>query len=218
MKIRFIGHSCFLVTAGDGIRIITDPYEPGCYGGALKYRPIVDEADIALVSHSHPDHCAADKVPGKPRVIDREGAASFGPVEVLGVQVWHDASGGSERGKNIIFRVRADGLSLCHMGDVGHRLEAATAARLLPVDVLFLPVGGHFTADSDSLDDIIRALEPRLIIPMHFKTPGVDFPIAPVENFLEGRKGAMRPGSSEATLAAGDIPRGILVLEPANLP
>ncbi len=218
MKIKFIGHSCFLITTGDGTRIITDPYEAGCYDGAMKYRPIEDQAEIVLVSHDHPDHCASAEVPGNPRVVDEPGRMSFGAAEISGVQVWHDTSGGAERGRNIIFVIRADGLAVCHMGDIGHSLDRATAQKILPVDVLLLPVGGYFTADEKTVDQIIGVLDPRLVIPMHFKTAGCDFPIAPVDDFLKGRQGVARSGSSQVSLKAGEIPEGILVLEPANLP
>jgi len=218
MKIKFIGHSCFLITTGDGTRILTDPYEAGCYDGAMKYRSIEDPADIVLVSHDHPDHSASSEVPGEPRVVDHPGQTSFGDIEVLGVPVWHDTSGGAERGSNIVFRVRVDGLTICHLGDIGHSLDRATAGKILPVDVLLVPVGGYFTADKKAVDDLISVLGPRLVIPMHFKTAGCDFPIASVEDFLEGGKEVTRPGSSQISLTPGGIPQGILVLEPANLP
>ena len=218
MKIKFIGHSCFLITTGDGTRVITDPYEPACYDGALKYRPIEDPADVVLVSHQHPDHCGSAGVPGSPRVVDRAGRVAVGDVEVAGVPVWHDTSGGAERGSNIVFRIQADGLAVCHLGDVGHPLDEETAGKIRPVDVLLLPVGGHFTADEKAVDDILGVLNPTLAIPMHYKTAGCDFPIAPVESFLRGREGVSRPGASEVALKAGEVSGGILVLEPANLP
>jgi len=218
MKIKYIGHACFLVLTADGMRILTDPYEPDCYDRALKYRPIREEADIVLVSHGHPDHSGAAYVPGKPVVIDRPGFSSVGSVEFSGIQVWHDASGGAERGENIIFRIAADDLVVCHLGDVGHGLDSGTGRKLRPVDVLLIPVGGYFTADEKAVDDIIADLDPALVIPMHYKTAGCDFPIAPVGDFLKGRGNVSRPGSSEISLKAGDVPRGILVLEPANLP
>ena len=207
-----------LVLTQDGTRILTDPYEPDCYDGALKYRPIRDEADIVLVSHGHPDHSGAPYVPGEPALIDRPGLSSIGSVDISGIQVWHDTSGGAERGENIIFRIAADGLAVCHLGDVGHGLDSGTARKLCPVDVLLVPVGGYFTADEKAVDDIIGDLDPALVIPMHYKTAGCDFPIAPVEDFLKGREDVARPGSSEFSLKAGDVPGGILVLEPANLP
>ncbi len=218
MKIKFIGHSCFLVTTGDGIRILTDPYEPGSYDGAVKYRPVDDEADVVLVSHGHTDHNYTAGVPGNPRVVDRPGETTAGTITILGVPCWHDSSHGSKRGGNIIFKVEADGLSFCHLGDLGHTLDTEAVEKLLPVDVLFLPVGGYFTLGSDDVDAVISSVDPKVVIPMHYKTSGVDFSIAPVDIFLAGRKGVRRPGTSEVDLTAGDVTAGILVLEPANLP
>ncbi|MFV2081994.1 MAG: MBL fold metallo-hydrolase, partial [bacterium] len=130
----------------------------------------------------------------------------------------HDTSKGSERGSNIIFKAVIDGISVCHLGDLGHIISEETAGRIKPVDVLFMPVGGFFTIGKEESDSIIQALEPDLVIPMHFKTAGVDFPIAPVDDFLEGRQNVTRDGSSEAELTGDGLPAGILVLDPAAVP
>ena len=218
MKIKYIGHSCFLITTDSGTRIITDPYEPGCFDGAMKYKPVGESADIVLVSHGHADHCHVQSVGGNPRVVDEAGACSVNGVDILGVATYHDTSGGSERGHNIIFRFEADGLALCHLGDIGHTLDDATAHQLRPLDVLMLPVGGFFTIGSDDADTIIDLLMPRLVIPMHFKTEGVEFPIAPVNDFLSGRAEVLWEGGSEVEFTAANLPEGVMVLDPANLP
>lgn len=218
MKIKYIAHSTFLITTEDGTRIITDPYEPGSYDGAVKYRPIQEEADIVLVSHGHPDHNHTESVSGDFKVVNQPGEADIGAVKLLGVPTYHDTSEGSERGENIIFRIEADGLSVCHLGDLGHLLGEGIANDLKPVDILFLLVGGFFAVGPDESDALIGALEPKLVIPMHFKTDGADFPIAPVDDFLAGREGVQRPGVSAVEFSAADLPKGIMVLEPANLP
>jgi L-ascorbate metabolism protein UlaG (beta-lactamase superfamily) len=218
MKIKYIGHSCFLVVTDGGTRIITDPYEPGSYDGAVKYRPVGEEADIVLVSHGHPDHNHIASVAGNPRVVEEAGANTIDGIHILGVSTYHDTSEGSERGGNIIFRFEADGLALCHLGDVGHTLDDATAHQLRPVDILMLPVGGVFAIGSKEADALIDSLMPGLVIPMHFKTDGVDFPIAPVEDFLSGRTEVLWEGGSEVEVTAGKLPEGVLVLNPAKLP
>ncbi|MDF1536177.1 MAG: MBL fold metallo-hydrolase [bacterium] len=218
MKIKYLGHSSFLLTTGDGTRIVTDPYEPGSYDGAVKYRPIKEEADVVLISHGHPDHNYSAGVPGSFTVLDKPGENTVSGVNILGVPAFHDSSRGSERGEVVIFRIEADGLSVCHLGDLGHTLDGGTVDSLMPVDILLVPVGGFFTVGGEEIDAIIDALEPKLVIPMHFKTDGVDFPIAPVENFLSGRKDVTWEGASEVDVSASALPEGVLVLNPANLP
>ena len=218
MKIKYIGHSCFLVTTDDGTRIITDPYEAGSYDGAVKYRPVGEEADIVLVSHGHPDHNHTPSVAGSPQVVEEAGAASVDGIDILGISTYHDTSEGAERGNNIIFRFEADGLALCHLGDIGHTLDDATAHQLRPVDILMMPVGGFYTIGRDEADSLIDSLMPVLVIPMHFKTTGGDFPIAPVDDFLSGRKEVLWEGESEVEVTAGNLPEGVMVLNPANLP
>jgi len=218
MKIKYIGHSCFLVTTEGGTRIITDPYEPGSYDGAVKYRPVGEEADIVLVSHGHPDHNHTASVSGSPSVVDEAGANTIDGINILGVSTYHDTSEGSERGGNIIFRFEADGMTICHLGDIGHILDDATAHQLRPVNILMLPVGGFYAVGSEEADSLIDSLMPGLVIPMHYKTEGVDFPIAPVEDFLSGRKDVLWEGGSEVELTAGKLPEGVMVLNPANLP
>lgn len=218
MKIKYVAHSCFLVTTDNGTRIITDPYEPGCFDGAMKYQPVGEDAEIVLVSHGHADHCHVQSVGGNPRVVDEAGTCTVNGIDILGVSTDHDTSGGSERGNNIIFRLEADGLVLCHLGDLGHTVDEATVRKLKPVDILMTPVGGFFTIGTQEADAVIDSLKPTLVIPMHFKTEGVDFPIAPVDDFLSGREEVLWQGGSEVEITAGNLPEGVMVLEPANMP
>jgi L-ascorbate metabolism protein UlaG (beta-lactamase superfamily) len=218
MKIKYIGHACFLLETSGGTRIITDPYEPGSFDGAVKYKPVGEGADIVLVSHGHADHNYTASVSGNPRIVEQAGSYNIEGISILGVSTYHDMSGGSERGTNIIFRMMTDGIAVCHMGDIGHTLDEATARQLRPVDILMMPVGGFFTVGSDEADSLINSLTPGLVIPMHFKTEGVDFPIAPVDEFLSGRKEVLWEEGSEVEVTAGNLPEGVMVLNPANLP
>lgn len=218
MKIKYIGHSCFLFISKNGTRILTDPYEHGAYDGAVKYEPVEEEAEIVLVSHDHPDHNCTGDIRGEPEIISAIGNRLVEDIEISGVSAFHDTSKGSERGSNIVFRFVVDDISVCHLGDLGHTLEDSAAAQLKPVDVLLMPVGGFFTIGSGESDAIIGALAPSLVIPMHYKTEGVDFPIAPVDEFLEGRKNIAPAGSSEVEFTKKSLPLGILVLEPAAVP
>lgn len=131
---------------------------------------------------------------------------------------FHDTSKGSERGSNIIFKLDIDGISVCHLGDLGHTIDEETTAKIRPVDILLMPVGGFFTVGKAESDSIIQSLDPTLVIPMHFKTEGVDFLIAPVDDFLEGRQNVTMAGTSEVEISADNLPTGIMVLDPASVP
>lgn len=218
MRIKYLGHSCFLITSDKGVRIVTDPYLHGAYDGAVKYCAVKEAADIVTISHDHPDHCAGDTVPGIPSIFREKGEQKVKGVTFHGFSTYHDTSKGSERGQNVAFRLEVDGVKILHLGDLGHALDAKAASEMKPVDVLLMPVGGFFTMGAEDLDAVISSLAPILVIPMHYKTPGVDFPIAPVEDFLKGRKGVRREEGSEVEISAGRVPGGIIVLTPANLP
>ena len=216
MTIKFLGHATFLITSEDGVRIITDPYEPGGYGGTFRYRPITDEADIVTVSHDHADHNYVAGVPGNP-VIVRESAEVSG-ISFRAIDSYHDDARGTERGPNRIFCFEVDGIRVCHLGDLGEPLSAEQQAAIGTVDVALIPVGGHFTIDAQGATQAIDQLQPAVVIPMHYKTPKVDLPIGPVDNFLAGKQNVEDSGASQITVCADELGEGpqIIVLKAAN--
>jgi len=187
MKIKFLGHAAFLITSDKGVKIITDPYKPGCYGGGIKYNPITEEADIVTISHEHDDHNET-KIKGNPTFVRETGKKEVKGITIDGTEVFHDKSNGKERGKDIIFNILIDGINVVHMGDVGHIISKSDKDKIGNVDVLLIPVGGYFTIDAKDADNIINLLKPKVIIPMHFKTAKCDFPIAPVEDFIKNKE------------------------------
>ena len=207
MRITYYGHSCFLVEAQDKTRVILDPYLHGSYGGAVMYGPVDEPADAVLASHEHEDHSATGAIPGKPLVFLHPVSEYVGSVQITGVAVAHDDAEGKERGKNTISVLDDGDLRLAHLGDLGHVLDAATLQKIGPVDVALVPVGGHFTIDYKAAAAVVEALAPRIVIPMHYKTAKIDFPIAPVDAFLGTQKIVQHhPGSTlevtKATLPA----------------
>lgn len=185
MKITWLGHSAFLVEARDGTRIITDPFEAGSYGGAIGYPPIRDRADIVTVSHDHADHNAESCVAGKPEVMRRAEERTVKGVTIRGVPSYHDASGGHERGRNIIFVLTVDGVRIAHLGDLGHVLSREDAEVLGPIDVLLLPVGGTYTIGPEEAKKVVERIGAMVVIPMHYKTDALGFAIEPVDAFLK---------------------------------
>lgn len=217
MKIRFLGHAAFLITASDGTAIVTDPYEPDAFGGAIGHGPVTDRADIVVVSHDHADHNDARGVPGSPQVINSAGSHTVKGIAITGVATHHDTSGGSQRGDNIVFVMTVDGMRVCHMGDLGHPLTQEQAQAVGDVDVLLVPVGGTFTVDATGVSAVVQALDPKIVIPMHFKTPKVNLPLAPVDVFLAGQANVRRVGGSEVEITRDALPaqREVIVLDPA---
>ncbi len=217
MKIEWIGHSCFLVTAASGRQLVTDPYDISAYPDQLFYQPVSATADVVTLSHAHGDHGNAAAVSGDPVVITTPGVHEVEGFTIRGVPTFHDGEQGSSRGENVVFVIGVDGLSLCHLGDLGHELQPEQVREIGPVDVLLLPVGGTFTIDAAAAGRVQRQLEAAVTIPMHFRNRQCSFPIDGVDVFLEGKDGVERPGTSFVELTQENFPAGpkIIVLEPA---
>ena len=159
-----MGHSCFKIK-GKQAAVITDPYNP-CVGFKM---PKV-EADIVTVSHGHEDHSFIEGVRGEPFVISEPGEYEIKGVEVLGVSTFHDNVNGAKRGKNIVYHIKIDEIAVVHLGDLGHKLTPEQLENLNEIDVLLVPVGGVYTVDAIGAREVINQLEPKIVIPMHFKT------------------------------------------------
>ncbi|MCM8787779.1 MAG: MBL fold metallo-hydrolase [Candidatus Omnitrophica bacterium] len=184
MKISWLGHAAFLLETTSGTKIITDPYQTGSYSGAVKYDPINIKPNIVTVSHQHFDHNYIDKMRGA-NIVDKEGVYKILDVEIEGILSYHDNKKGAERGKNIIFIIKADNLKVVHFGDLG--TTDLNYEKLKDIDVAFLPVGGTFTIDASYATAILEKINPRITIPMHFKTKKLLFDIDPVDIFLKDK-------------------------------
>jgi L-ascorbate metabolism protein UlaG (beta-lactamase superfamily) len=216
MKIKWLGHAAFMITSDTGIRIITDPYEPEYVAaGGLSYGEIRETADIVTVSHEHADHNNVAAVRGNPQIV--RGPASIKGIEFTGIPTYHDEAGGSKRGNNMILCFEVDGIRVCHLGDLGHRLRDTQVAELGKVDILLIPVGGFFTITARVATEVCNQLRPRVIIPMHYKTNKCGFPLAGVDEFLLGKADTRRLDTSEVEFKPGELPAStqIVVLTPA---
>jgi len=214
MEITWYGHAAFLITTGQGVKIITDPYKPG---GGILYKAIPDEADIVTVSHEHSDHNYVEGLPGKPTVIKGAGRHEVKGVVVEGVATYHDDAGGSQRGDNTVFTVVADDIRVCHLGDLGHVLSDKEVQHIGQVDVLCIPVGGFFTIGPEEATTVAEQLRPQLIFPMHVKTAQCTLPIEPVDAFLQGKKEVRKLDASTFAFTKEALEKGlgIVVLQPA---
>ncbi|NLT34772.1 MAG: MBL fold metallo-hydrolase [Gaiellales bacterium] len=218
MRLTWYGHSAFLLEARDGTRIIIDPYRSGAFSNTLRYAPIGDTADAVVASHAHDDHGATDTIPGHPLCAIHPGSLNIGPFTITGLPTFHDTESGRKRGDNTIIVVDVEGLRVAHLGDLGHELDAAGRAHVSMVHVLLIPVGGFYTIDATAAARTVQALQPQVVIPMHYKTDLVDMPIAPVEDFLRTQSRVMRIAGStlEITLETLPAETTTMVLEHAR--
>jgi L-ascorbate metabolism protein UlaG (beta-lactamase superfamily) len=214
MKVKYLGHATFVITSNKGVKIITDPYETT---PDLTYGEITESADIVTVSHKHFDHGNVAAVKGNPEVVNRAGRSEAKGIEFNGIASYHDEAGGSLRGDNIIFCFEMDGVRVCHLGDLGHRLDDKQLKEIGRVDILLVPVGGFYTIDAKVATEVCAQLKPRVIIPMHYKTKKGLAGISGVEGFLSGKANVSRPDSSQAEFKPGELPATvqIIVLKPA---
>ena len=185
MEITYLGHSSFRIKGKSAV-LVTDPFSSEKVG--LKFPKHV-EADIVTVSHEHPDHNDAAVVEGTPYVVHGPGEYEIKGVGVVGIPTFHDAENGQTRGKNTVYRYDFEGLSIVHLGDLGHLLSSAQVDDLDTVNILFVPVGGVSTINAEQAVQVINDIEPDIVIPMHYGRPELDQAtygaMTPVSEFLK---------------------------------
>ncbi|OGY23927.1 MAG: hypothetical protein A2Y57_04325 [Candidatus Woykebacteria bacterium RBG_13_40_7b] len=180
VDVYWFGQSSFKIK-GKGAQLITDPYDSAFSG--LKFPKV--EADIVTVSHSHRDHSAVEAVQGNPFVLQGPGEYEVKGISIVGVGSFHDKKEGAERGKNTLYNITIDDLNFAHMGDLGHLLNDSELEELGEVDVLFVPVGGLYTIEADDAAKLVSQIEPKIVVPMHYKIEGLAFQLDGVEKFLK---------------------------------
>ena len=179
MEITWLGHSCFLII-GKEETIITDPCHPD-----LGYRLGELEADIVTLSHFHPGHSCIEGFISSPRQVRSPGEYEIGGTFITGIASFHDDRKGDLRGKNTIYIIEMDDITLCHLGDLGHPLSPQLVEELGDVNILFLPVGEVSTIPVDTAIEIVRQLEPPIVIPMHYKTEAFTGNLSSLDKFLD---------------------------------
>jgi L-ascorbate metabolism protein UlaG (beta-lactamase superfamily) len=199
MEITWFGHSCFLIKDKNGRKLLTDPFE-----STIGYDLPNESVDVVTVSHHHFDHDYTAELPGVPNVIDKCGYFNLCDIPMSGIPSYHDTVKGAKRGENVIFVFEMDHLRLCHLGDLGHPLSGDDIDKLGKIDVLFIPVGGNYTIDGKEAAAIAKAINSHIVIPMHYKTPNLTFPLEGVEEFVTNMKNGEKIQSS--TLGIEDIP------------
>jgi len=203
MNIQYYGHSCFKITtkpAGRGqeeVVIFLDPFDK-----SIGLRPPQGQADLVLVSHHHYDHDNVGALKGEPRVIDIPGEYSVKGVNILGVSSFHN-----EKAEvlNTIFVLESEDLRVCHLGDLGTDLDEKQLESLDGVDILMVPIGGKYTIGAKKAVEIIKKIEPTLIIPMHYKINGSNLDIDNEKKFCNEMGNCPREKISKLTIKKKDL-------------
>jgi L-ascorbate metabolism protein UlaG (beta-lactamase superfamily) len=213
MTITWLGQSCFKIQSGD-VTLVTDPYS-----AEVGFKLPRLTADIVTVSHDHFDHNNIDGVSGEngaPFIISSPGEFEVKGVFVYGNSFWHDKSEGKERGSSIAYCIETEGISLAHLGDLGHTLNEEQIEKLNGIDILFVPVGGKYTLGASEAVEIINELEPRLVIPMHYKIPGLKSDVETVDKFLKEMGASKAERLPKLKISKKDLPQEetrVVVLE-----
>jgi L-ascorbate metabolism protein UlaG (beta-lactamase superfamily) len=181
MEITYIGHSCFKLKGKDATLVI-DPYNP-----EVGYKMPKTDADILLVTHDHFDHNNVSAVTNVKLLIKGPGEYETKGTFIHGISTFHDDKQGAERGVQTIYEIDFEGMTVVHLGDLGHELSKDTLEKISKVDVLLIPVGGFYTINAKTAAKVVAALEPGYVIPMHYKT--ADFSgsdeLEPLSKFLD---------------------------------
>lgn len=178
MKIVWHGHSCFEIR--DDVTVVLDPHD----GKSIGIRPPTARADVVLMSHDHFDHNCARIIRGDHVDVMASGERTLKGVDIVGIDTFHDDSKGEKRGRNIVYRFVLDGIRFCHCGDLGHLLSEEEVEAIGKVDILFIPVGGVFTIDAAQAHKIVKMLDPRIVVPMHYRMGGLSIAVNTLDEFL----------------------------------
>ena len=179
MDVTWLGHGCFRLR-GKNAAVVTDPYPPTI---GLKLSRM--DADLVTVSHEHDDHTYTQVVRDGAYEVRGPGEYEVAGVSVIGLPTYHDAEKGAKEGRNTVYLIEMDDVRICHLGDLGHKLDDAEAEAVSSPDVLLVPVGGRTTMNAEQAAEVVRQLEPRYVVPMHYAIPGLKLQLDPVDRFLK---------------------------------
>lgn len=180
MNITWYGQACFRLESKD-IRLLIDPFS-----SKIGLRPPRVNDAIVLVTHDHYDHNSIDGADPETFVVKGPGEYEKSGVQIIGINAFHDNTQGAERGLNTMYVIKLEDITLCHLGDLGqHELTDEQIETIGSVDILFVPVGGTYTINGKEAVGIVKQIEPKIIIPMHYKIPGLTVDLDGPASFLK---------------------------------
>lgn len=209
MEITWFGHSCFRLREG-GVSVVTDPYDRG-----LGYTLPRLRADVVTTSHNAPGHAMTAAIKEDPKILSGPGEYEVKGVFITGIPTWHAPAGSQPKERNTVFLFDFNGLTVCHLGDLGHLLSEQQVEAIDEVDVLLIPIGGHRTIDASQAAEVISQLEPRIVIPMHYQTPAFLGSLDGLDKFLRAMGMSAAEPQEMLKVSAADLPEEtqVVVLE-----
>ena len=202
LEIRWHGHSCFEIS--NEHTLVTDPHD----GKSIGIPTPMITADVVLVSHDHYDHNSTKTVANnQTTIITDKRKRTIHDITIKGIPTFHDTCQGEKRGENTVFLFTVEDITFCHLGDLGHVLTEKQIESLGKVDILFIPVGGTYTLGIDQTWKIISKINPRIIIPIHYKIEGLSLPIAPVDDFLSSATYEVLKVGNQIDIEKDDLPK-----------
>jgi L-ascorbate metabolism protein UlaG (beta-lactamase superfamily) len=209
LDVTWLGHGCFRLR-GRNAAVVTDPYPPAI---GLKLPKL--DADLVTISHEHENH-SYTQVMRDAYEIRGPGEYEVAGVSVIGVPTFHDAQKGAKHGRNTVYLIEIDDVRVCHLGDLGHALDDAEAEVISAPDVLLVPVGGHTAINAAQAAEIVRQLEPRYVVPMHYAIPGLTLELDPLDRFLKEMAVTASEPQVKLSVSAssGEYETKVVVLEP----
>lgn len=209
MEITWYGRACFRLK-GREATVITDPCPPSTGFVAGKH-----DVDLLTLSHDHADHTYTRSITAG-LTLKRPGEYEFHDLLVTGIGSFHDAVGGQERGRNVIFSFEVDGVHIAHLGDLGHLLSEEQLTELGPIDVLLVPAGGTFTVTPAEAAEVVSQISPKIVIPMHFRVDDASSDLLPADKFLQEMAVAEPIRQPKAVVTPSSLPdeTQVILLDP----
>ncbi len=205
MNISWYGHSCFKIQTkakrgGDDIIIFTDPFDK-----SIGLRRPQGQANIVTISHGHKDHNDTELLKGDFFVADSPGEFSIQGVTIEGIDSYHDDQQGALRGRNTIFILESEDLRICHLGDLGHELTDEQVDAIGDIDVLMIPIGGTYTLDAKGAKKVVGQIEPKIILPMHYKVDGTSLDVDDEKEFCNELGATIKEKTQRLSLKKSEI-------------
>jgi L-ascorbate metabolism protein UlaG (beta-lactamase superfamily) len=206
VEITWLGHSCFRIR-GREATVVTDPCPP-----SSGYNIGKPTADIVTLSHTHDNHAYVKAIAGSPVVITRPGEYEIHGAFVTGIATYHDDKKGASQGANVSFVIEMEDVRVCHLGDLGHTPSPDQVEEISGVGVLLIPVGGGTTIDGATAAEVVNIIEPRIVIPMHYRTEVTKEDLAPLDRFLKELGANQMEPQPKLTVSRSSLPHETQVM------